>query len=276
MSTLHGNLVFLPWYEAGLQVFNISNPASPVMVGAFDTWAGTSTNFNGNWGVDLSLGLNRVLLSDRKRGLIVVDASGVLIPGDYNQDMVVNAADYDVWRAAFGSTRSSVHDAPFADGNYDGVVDVADYVVWRDHLGQVQTGAGSGLGGVDCAGADELVFVRGGCQSDDVAATGAALDFVDRAVASLYEAAGILDRHRGQRPRQYSGRLERVLVNDPLDAGVRIAVARGEGVHDRGVGIVPDKANAGVAKHEECPARMLAAERFGKRADRAVVHVIER
>ena len=52
-------------------MFNISNPASPVLVGAFDTWAGTSTNFNGNWGVDLSLGLKRVLLSDRKRGLIV-------------------------------------------------------------------------------------------------------------------------------------------------------------------------------------------------------------
>ena len=50
--------------------------------------------------------------------------------------MVVDDADYDVWRAAFGSTTSSVHDAPLADGNYDGVVDAADYVVWRDHFGQ--------------------------------------------------------------------------------------------------------------------------------------------
>ncbi len=142
-----GNLAFLPWYDAGLVVLNISNPASPVMVGAYDTWAGASTTFNGNWGVDLSLGLKRVLLSDRKRGLIVVDASGVLIPGDYNQDMVVNADDYAVWRAAFGSTQSSVHDAPRADGNYDGVVDGADYVVWRDHFGQSQTGMGSAVGG---------------------------------------------------------------------------------------------------------------------------------
>jgi hypothetical protein len=151
----HGNLMFMPWYEAGLQVFNISNPASPVLVGAFDTCrqnvdqgacfaTGTSTNFNGNWGVDLSMGLKRVLLSDRTRGLIVVDASAVVIPGDYNQDMIVNAADYDVWRAAFGTTRSSVHDAPYADGNYDGVVDGADYVVWRDHFGQVQTGMAVG------------------------------------------------------------------------------------------------------------------------------------
>jgi hypothetical protein len=144
---VHGNLLFLTWYEAGLTVFNISNPTNPVLVGAFDTWPGTSTNFNGNWGVDLSMGLKRVLLSDRKRGLIVVDASGVVIPGDYNQDMVVNSADYAVWRAAIGTTKSSVHDTPLADGNYDGVVDGADYVVWREHLGQVQTGTGAIVGG---------------------------------------------------------------------------------------------------------------------------------
>jgi PEP-CTERM motif/LVIVD repeat len=147
---VHGNLMFLPWYEAGLQVFNISNPASPVLVGAFDTYPGTSTSFNGNWGVDLSMGLKRVLLSDRSRGLLVVDASAVVIPGDYNQDMVVNAADYDVWRSTFGTTRSSAHDAPYADGNYDGIVNAADYVVWRNNFGQIQSGfaVGSGLAAV--------------------------------------------------------------------------------------------------------------------------------
>jgi len=141
---LYGNLMFLPWYDAGLQVLNISNPANPVLVGAFDTWAGASNDYNGNWGVDLSMGLKRVLLSDRKRGLIVVDASGVVLPGDYNQDMVVNDLDYNVWRSSYGATRSSVHDLALADGNYDGVVDTVDYVIWRDHFGQVQSGAGSG------------------------------------------------------------------------------------------------------------------------------------
>jgi hypothetical protein len=144
---MHGNLMFIPWYEAGLQVFNISNLANPVLVGAFDTWPGTSTNFNGNWGVDLSLGLKRVLLSDRKRGLIVVDASGVVIPGDYNQDMVVNDEDYLVWREAIDTVRVSVHDAPLADGNFDGIVDGADYVVWRKNYGLVQSAAGSLVGG---------------------------------------------------------------------------------------------------------------------------------
>lgn len=140
---VHGNLLFLPWYEAGLQVFNISNPASPVHVGAFDTWPGTSTNFNGNWGVDLSHGLNRVLLSDRKRGLIVVDASGVVARGDYNQDMVVDTDDYNKWRSAFGTTRISVHDAPLADGSGNILVDAADYVIWRKFVGTTGPSSGS-------------------------------------------------------------------------------------------------------------------------------------
>ena len=142
---VHGNLLFLTWYEAGLTVFNIADPANPLFVGAFDTWPGTSTNFNGNWGVDLSHGLNRVLLSDRKRGLIVVDASGVLLPGDYNHDYMVDDDDYDAWRSTFGTTRISVHDPPLADGNYNGIVDAADFVLWRKHVGQAGAGAGSSV-----------------------------------------------------------------------------------------------------------------------------------
>ncbi len=142
---VHGNLLFLPWYEAGLQVFNISNPANPVLVGAFDTYpGGPSTGasaYSGNWGVDLSLGLNRVLLSDRQRGLIVVDASGVVAPGDFDTNMTVDVHDYNAWRAAFGSNRSSVHDAPLADGNRNGVVDAADYVIWRKMMGSAGTGS---------------------------------------------------------------------------------------------------------------------------------------
>jgi hypothetical protein len=146
---VHGNLLFMTWYEAGLTVFNIANPASPEFVGAFDTWPGTSTNFNGNWGVDLSHGLNRVLISDRKRGLIVVDATGVLLPGDFNQDMVVDNDDFLLWKSTFGTTRVSVHDPPLADGNYDGIVNAADYVIWRKHVGQSGFGSGttSNLGG---------------------------------------------------------------------------------------------------------------------------------
>lgn len=142
---LHGNLLFLPWYEAGLQVFNLTNPAAPVHVGSFDTFTGTSTVYNGNWGVDLSMGLNKVLLSDRSRGLMLVDASGVVAQGDYDQNMVVNGADYLAWRSTFGNSSSGLHVGALADGNYNGVVDAADYVLYRKNAGNTgPTHPGSG------------------------------------------------------------------------------------------------------------------------------------
>jgi hypothetical protein len=160
---VYGNLLFLPWYEAGLQVFNIADPANPIYVGAFDTYEGTNTNFSGNWGVDLSLGLDRVLISDRQRGLLVLDATGVVAKGDYNMDMVVDDEDLAVWSKVFGTDynglhnfyESGAHDPPFGDGNYDEVIDAADYVLWRKFQGtagpvgyavpDIGGGAGSGV-----------------------------------------------------------------------------------------------------------------------------------
>jgi hypothetical protein len=139
---LHGNLLFLAWYEAGLQVFNITDPSNPIHVGAFDTYVGTSTNYNGNWGVDLSMGLSNVLLSDRTRGLIVVNASNVVARGDYDQDLSVDEDDYLAWRRTFGEQDSGQHIAPLADGNENLVIDSADYVLWRKFVGQ------QGVGGV--------------------------------------------------------------------------------------------------------------------------------
>ena len=127
---LHGNLLFLGWYEAGLQVFNIADPANPVHVGAFDTYPGTSTLYYGNWGSFMGLGLSTVLLSDRQRGLMIVDASELLTPGDFNQDGFVNAADYSAWRSEFNQDVFH-HGTLIADANNDGFVNAADYVVWR-------------------------------------------------------------------------------------------------------------------------------------------------
>jgi hypothetical protein len=49
--------------------------------------------------------------------------------GDYNADGSVDMADYDFWRATFGSQSSLA-----ADGNSNGRIDSADYVLWRNHL----------------------------------------------------------------------------------------------------------------------------------------------
>jgi hypothetical protein len=59
------------------------------------------------------------------------------VPGDYNYDGAVNAADYVLWRKAVGQTGSGLT----ADGNQNGSVDAADYDMWRAHFSQP---AGSG------------------------------------------------------------------------------------------------------------------------------------
>ncbi|TWT30469.1 CotH protein [Posidoniimonas corsicana] len=68
-------------------------------------------------------------------------SAGLAIPGDYDASGVVDQADYQAWRSAYGTGV----EAPGygADGNRDGVVDAADYSVWRDHLGDNTTLYGS-------------------------------------------------------------------------------------------------------------------------------------
>jgi arylsulfatase A-like enzyme len=58
------------------------------------------------------------------------------VPGDYNNDGFATLADYNTWRANFGSTTLLA-----ADGNGNGVVDAGDYIVWRN---QFIPGSGSG------------------------------------------------------------------------------------------------------------------------------------
>ncbi|MEM6329341.1 MAG: hypothetical protein AAF790_03720, partial [Planctomycetota bacterium] len=57
------------------------------------------------------------------------DVTGiVLVPGDYDQNGFVEAADLAAWQRDFGSAGGD------ADGNLDGVVNGADYAIWRNNL----------------------------------------------------------------------------------------------------------------------------------------------
>lgn len=62
-----------------------------------------------------------------------VPGSGA-IPGDYNEDGIVNAADYTVWRDTLGSNtdlRANGDDT----GTSMGVIDTADYDFWKANFG---------------------------------------------------------------------------------------------------------------------------------------------
>lgn len=98
------------------------------------------------------------------------------VPGDYNRNGTVDAADYTMWRDSMGSSDMAAdgnannaidagdlkiwqanlgtHILPQSlagDFNRDGKVDAADYTVWRDTLGKLVTagtGADANLNGV--------------------------------------------------------------------------------------------------------------------------------
>lgn len=56
--------------------------------------------------------------------------------GDYTGNLVVDAADYTVWRDLRGSTGLGLA----ADGNRDSTVNDLDYQIWVDHFGEVMGG----------------------------------------------------------------------------------------------------------------------------------------
>jgi hypothetical protein len=53
------------------------------------------------------------------------------LPGDYNGDGVVDAADYTVWRDAFGQMGPALA----ADGDRDQSVGAGDYEIWKQNFG---------------------------------------------------------------------------------------------------------------------------------------------
>lgn len=142
-----GNLLYVAWYQAGLQVFDISIPSDPKRVGQYDTYqpvfapsddekeralnsdpwdivCGSDelqnilpTTYDGNWAVYPFLGQDTVLLGDLTNGLIVVDASRVMAPaknqvsdfdGDGKTDLSVYRPQSGTWSIENSSNSNSI------------------------------------------------------------------------------------------------------------------------------------------------------------------------
>lgn len=89
-------------------------------------------------------------------------APPAMLAGDYNNDGVIDGADYTVWRDSFGQVVTA---GSGADGDGSGTIDQADYDTWVLHFGETQPG--SGAGAVSTATVPEpsaaALLVIGGC-----------------------------------------------------------------------------------------------------------------
>jgi hypothetical protein len=74
-----------------------------------------------------------------------VSSIGNNLPGDFNFNGIVDAADYTFWRASVGAMGPHP-----ADGDGNGVVDENDYGIWRANFGKTAPtpATGSALSGV--------------------------------------------------------------------------------------------------------------------------------
>ncbi len=76
-----------------------------------------------------------------QNGIITIPVSFlVVLPGDYNGNGAVDAADYVLWRETDGQ---SVAEGTGADGNRDGMIDATDFSIWRTHFGESASGSGA-------------------------------------------------------------------------------------------------------------------------------------
>lgn len=130
---MHGDLMFMAWYEAGLQIYNMIDPANPVRVAAFDTYRGTSTNYNGLWGVYETQGLDRIVMSDRTRGLMIVNAEAITPTADFNFDDRVDGSDFLIWQRNLGKATAAV--PRDGDATRDGKVSYQDLWTWKKYYG---------------------------------------------------------------------------------------------------------------------------------------------
>jgi hypothetical protein len=138
------NLVLTP-YGGGAPLFSQTaapldgNAGSPIQSFRFSDY-GTGSSADGS----------KELFFDN----LLITSPGVT--GDYNQDGIVDAADFVVWRKTLGQTGIGLA----ADGNGNNSIDSGDYTVWRTHFGST-SGAASNLSSNVPEPSDAFLYLTG-------------------------------------------------------------------------------------------------------------------
>lgn len=131
------------WIEAGPTSDNLSElkPTDSMLVESGEVIS-LGKIFDPTKPHDLEFEFRRVVgvAGSIMQGLVTYAA--VRLPGDYDNDGTVDAADYTLWRDSLGQAGANLP----ADGNYDGTIDAGDYEIWKSHFGD-SDGAGAGTAG---------------------------------------------------------------------------------------------------------------------------------
>ncbi|HZH35384.1 MAG TPA: FG-GAP-like repeat-containing protein [Pyrinomonadaceae bacterium] len=157
------NLLYVSWYQGGVQVFDITNPVEMKRVGQYDTYApqyneelardtaeslggepwdlvcgalglvnNVPSGFDGNWTAYPLLGHDKVIMSDLATGLYIVDASRVMAPAvnevaDFDGDGKTDYSRYTPATGLWSIERSSGGTTSTNFGAAGDVIAPADY-----------------------------------------------------------------------------------------------------------------------------------------------------
>jgi choice-of-anchor B domain-containing protein len=68
-----GHRLLVAHYTEGVHLLDIANPASPRLIGSYDTFEPVASGFHGAWGAYIFPGSNLILVSDIEGGLFVIE-----------------------------------------------------------------------------------------------------------------------------------------------------------------------------------------------------------
>lgn len=139
------------WYDVTSYVEGVRTGEEDfgLAVSASGTSDGWQIHFNGS---DVTTARPRLVIASD------LSAPPEGLPGDFNDDGTVNAADYAVWRDNFGSSFDLAGNGD-ETGSSAGTVDNADYSLWSANFGNVADAAGTASEPVPEPGALRLVAV---------------------------------------------------------------------------------------------------------------------
>jgi lysozyme len=138
------------WFAKPTTTNNYASAVPPTAanIGIWDEWKFWQWSWTGNVGginpVDRNVFMGE--MADLAEYVVGFDQ------GDYNQNGVIDAADYTLWRNTMGQ---NVLPGRGADGNLNGVIDAGDFEVWRANFGKLVPNVPSGAGASSVAGVPE-------------------------------------------------------------------------------------------------------------------------